>query len=68
MTVKELIKELQKMPKNAKVYYQDFDAAEFEISSSPSYVWLVDFDKATEYENKSQNDFKMKGKVVCIHA
>ena len=68
MTVKELIKELQKMPKNSKVYYQDFDAAEFEISSSPSYVWLVDFDKATEYENKSQNDFKMKGKVVCIHA
>jgi hypothetical protein len=68
MTVKELIKELQKMPQNSKVYYQDFDAAEFEISSSPSYVWLVDFDKATEYENKSQNDFKMKGKVVCIHA
>lgn len=68
MTVKELIKELQKMPQNSKVYYQDFDAAEFEISSSPSYVWLVDFDKATEYENKSQNDFKMNGKVVCIHA
>jgi len=30
MTVKELIKELQKMPQNATVYYQDFDAAEFE--------------------------------------
>jgi hypothetical protein len=68
MTVKELIKELQKMPQNATVYYQDFDAAEFEISSSPSYVWVVDFDKATEYENKIQNDFNMKGKIVFIHA
>lgn len=68
MTVRELIKELQKMPQNSEVYYQDFDAAEFEISSSPSYVLMVDFDKATEYENTTQNDFKMNGKVVCIHA
>jgi len=68
MTVKELINELKKMPQNSKVYYQDFDAANFEISSSPSFVYLVDFNEATDYENKTQNDFKLKGKVVCIHA
>lgn len=68
MKVKELINELKKMPQNATVYYQDFDAHEFEISSAPSYVCLIDFDNATEYDNKNHNDFKLKGKIVCIHA
>jgi hypothetical protein len=68
MKVKELIRELQKMPQNAQVYYQDFDSAKFEISSSPKGVNIVDFDEATEYEQRTQNDFKMKGKVVCIYS
>lgn len=68
MTVKELIKELQKMPPNAKVCYQDFDADPYGISSFPSFVQIIDFDLASEYEDRVQNDFKLKGKVVCIHA
>jgi len=67
MKVKELINELKKMPQNSIVYYQDFDADPFGISSSPNVVMLLDFDNLSK-EEESQNDFKMKGKVVVLRA
>ena len=68
MTVEQLIKELQKMPKKSIVYYQDFDCDTFGISSAPNSVELIDFDEASDEQQKSENDFKLKGKCVVIRS
>lgn len=56
------------MPRNAIVYYQDFDSDTFGISSSPNSVNLIDFDEASEEQQRTENDFKLKGKQVVIRA
>lgn len=40
MTVKELIKQLKRMPQDLEVYTQDHDSSVYELSSKPSYVFL----------------------------
>ena len=65
MTVSELILKLKKMPKDARVFWQDFDSDPYGISSAPNTVFLLSFDNLTEQE-QSQNDFCIEGEVVII--
>ena len=65
MTVKQLIAELKKMPSGAPVYYQDFDSDPYGMSSAPNEVFILDFTNLPDFE-ESQNEFKLKGKVVVL--
>ena len=68
MTVKELIKQLKKMPQNAIVYYQDFDCETYGISSAPNSVVLIDFDKDSENNQEYQNEMRLKGECVVLRS
>jgi hypothetical protein len=50
MTVAQLIKELKKYPKDAKVGIRDHDGAEDEISSIPK--WVKPFDPETSFDKE----------------
>jgi hypothetical protein len=49
MTVKQLIKKLNKMPQNLQVAFRDFDMSQFEINCVIRTVSITDFS-----ENKSE--------------
>lgn len=51
MTVKQLIKKLEKMPKNLQVYWADHDHGRFETNNIANFVELVDKNEMTEIEN-----------------
>lgn len=69
MKVKDLIKELQKMPKNADVYTADHDHSEWEHNGKVRYLELVNQNKLDQYaKEKLDRDsfFKIKGTYVTI--
>ena len=53
MRVKDLIKQLEKLPKNLKVYKADHDHGTFETSGSVNVVELIDKSNMTEYDVKA---------------
>lgn len=71
LTVGQLIEKLKKMPKNAKVYWQDHDHSDYEWNSAVYNVAEVDYDnyESDVKEGKAwpvDSNFKLKGKVVMI--
>lgn len=60
MKVKQLIKELQKMPQNAEVYSSAHDNEEWEVQSESSFVQLhkkKDYIKQVYENNHNYNGF-----------
>lgn len=51
MKVRELIKKLEKLPKNLEVYSADHDHGYYETSGVPENVYLIDKKNMTEFEN-----------------
>lgn len=51
MKVKDLIKKLEKMPKNLEIYGADHDHGKFETSSSINEVELINKEEMDEIEN-----------------
>ena len=51
MKVKELIKQLKKMPQNLDVYQADHDHGLYETASGSNQVLLIDKDKMNDCEN-----------------
>ena len=56
MTVHKLIKELQKLPKQLKVYQADHDHGKFETSGSINQVILINKEEMDEFENDDCDD------------
>jgi len=65
MTVREIIKELKKMPQNLTVAYQDFDADDYTISSWPKSVNILNFNEIPK-DKEAQNLSGLGGSVVVI--
>jgi len=68
MKVKDLIKELQKLPKNLTVYYADHDHSAYEINNIAGSVTLMNRKEIPEHDDEGKaeclND--MPNKYVCI--
>lgn len=68
MKVSELIKRLNKMPKNADVMLQDHDHAKYEWNGCLNGVYLLDYDNIDLWDEQPEEDFMLKGKVVMLKA
>jgi hypothetical protein len=69
MTVKQLIKELEKMPKNAQVATTAHDNSELEYQGYINIVELRDYDEVRKNLGHfcRGTDMGIKGKVVVLH-
>lgn len=66
MKVSQLIKELKKMPKNAKVYNVDHDHGEYETNGATRSVNLVEKEYAHELDERSDSYEDMPDVWVSI--
>ena len=51
MKVKDLIKQLESLPKNLDIYWADHDHGKFEAGGKAGQVELIDKKNMNEYEN-----------------
>jgi len=65
MKVRELLKELKNMPKDAEVFWQDHDHGNYEWNNNVGQVRLVDYDNIDPWDEPDKF-FILEGKVVMI--
>lgn len=68
LTVKQLIKELQKCPPNAKVYRADHDHGLYETAGTVGQVEVLNQqkDENSWYAEGMEEEFYIKGTYVCL--
>lgn len=66
MTVKQLIKKLEKLPQNLTVAKREHDNTEFEISSLIHSVYVQDFSNNTNEISDANRHEIREGKMVII--
>ena len=66
MNVSKLIKELQKMPKNAEIAVVAHDNRPLEVQGFVHSIELRDFDKIRKSGVDCGDDFGITGKVVIL--
>lgn len=65
MTNKQLIKALQKLPKNLKVAFKDHDQGNFEINNYIRAIEVVDFTK-NKSEPDQYNQHELRSGIMII--